>query len=195
MKYLIIIALSLILSVSGYAQSLYSFDYNMSFANGETAEYIGATSFRGLTFEGRSFIHDQFSIGGLFSWTTFYESLGGEQFTSGTSTLTGNQYRYLNAFPILFQAHYYMTGDEYEPRVYMGGGVGPYKMNQRTDIGTWSLTDRNWHFGISPEVGLLFPLSMDTQFNISFRCHYVFKANNTIDHSWFGLSLGLAWGD
>lgn len=195
MKYIVIIFAAVLISAASYSQAIYSVDYTMSFGVGETGDYINSASFRGMTFEGRGFVSDQFSLGGLFTWTTFYEKLAGESYTEGYSTLTGTQYRYINAFPILFQAHWYSNDDEFEPRVYLGGGIGPYKMNQRTNVGVWSLEHRNWHFGVSPEVGLLFPISMDTQFNISFRYHYVFKAKDTIDHSWFGLSLGFAWGD
>jgi hypothetical protein len=195
MKYILTLIITVFISVSSFGQSIYTANYTMSFGVGETAEYINSASFRGVTFEGRGFLSDQFSLGGLFSWSTFYEELAGASFTENSMTVTGTQYRYINAFPILFQGHYYLGDDEYEPRVYLGGGFGAYKINQRFNIGVWSLEERNWHFGLSPEVGLLLPVSMDTQFNISFRYHYVFKAKDTIDHSWFGLSLGLAWGD
>jgi len=195
MKYIIILSAAIMLSVTGYSQSLYSLNYNVSFSSGETAKFIQNTSFRGFTFEGRGFISEQVSIGGLFNWSTFYEKLAGAEYTRGTATVTGNQYRYINAFPMLFQAHYYLQDDEYEPRVYMGGGVGPYIINQRVNIGVWTANEDNWHFGISPEVGLLFPVSMTTSFNLSVRYHYVFKAKNTVDHSWFGLTAGFAWGD
>ncbi|GAB4312719.1 MAG: hypothetical protein Kow00127_03440 [Bacteroidales bacterium] len=182
-------------SLFGMSQSLYSFDYTMSFPSGKTADYIQSSSFRGFTFEGRGFVTDHVSLGGLFTWSTFYEKLGGETFTYQTATVTGNQYRYLNAYPILFQAHYYLGEDNLSTRAYFGGGVGPYKMVQRVNAGIWSVEENNWHFGFSPEVGILIPVSFTTSLNVSFRYHYVIKAKNTIDHSWFGLNLGLAWGD
>ena len=195
MKYLATLFAAILISVTASSQSLFSLNYTMSFGVGETGDYISSASFRGMTFEGRGFVSDQFSIGGLFTWATFYEKLAGETYTEGYTTLTGTQYRYINAFPILLQAHWYSNDDEFEPRVYVGAGIGPYKINQKTNVGVWSLEHRNWHFGMSPEIGLLFPVSMDTQFNISLRYHYVFKAEDTIDHSWFGLSVGFAWGD
>ena len=195
MKYILIIVTAVLISSASYSQSLYSLNYTMSFGMGETADYISSPSFRGMTFEGRGFVSDQFSLGGLFTWSTFYEKLAGATVSEGTMTLTGTQYRYINAFPILFQGHWYSNTDQYEPRIYLGAGLGPYKINQRTNLGVYSIEERNWHFGISPEVGLLFPISMDTQLNISVRYHYVFKAKDTIDHSWLGLSLGFAWGD
>jgi len=195
MKYILTAIIAILLTTGSYTQSIYTANYTMSFGSGETADFINSASFRGFTFEGRGFVSDEVSLGGLFTWSTFYEKLDGATVSENTFTLTGTQYRYINAFPLLFQAHYYLGTDEYEPRVYMGGGLGAYKINQRLNVGVWSLEERNWHFGLSPEVGLLLPVSMDTQFNISFRYHYVFKAKDTIDHSWFGLSLGLAWGD
>ena len=96
---------------------------------------------------------------------------------------------------MLFQAHYYFGTDEYEPRAYIGAGAGAYKIDQRLEAGVWSITKNEWHFGISPEVGLLYPLGMDSQFNINVKYHYAFKAKDTIDYSWLGLSVGFAWGD
>jgi len=195
MKYIVTIIIALLIGTAAYSQAIYSLNYTMSFTSGETHKYIQNASFRGLTFEGRGFVSDRVSIGGLFTWTTFYEKLGGASYTDETTTITGTQYRYLNAYPLLVQAHYYLGTDPYDPRVYLGGGLGAYKMNQRTNIGVWSLERNNWHFGLSPEVGVLFPISMDTKLNVSFRYHYVFKAKDTTDHSWFGLSVGFAWGD
>lgn len=195
MKYIVTIVVALLISSASYAQSLYSMNYTMSFASGETAKYISSASFRGFTFEGRGFVSDQVSLGGLFTWTTFYEKLAGESYTQGVTTLTGTQYRYLNTYPILFQAHWYSNTDSYEPRFYLGGGLGPYKIDQRTNVGVWSVQENNWHFGMSPEVGILLPMNMNTTFNVSFRYHYVFKVKDTIDQSWFGLSVGFAWGD
>ena len=195
MKYILTILVALLISSAGYSQSLYSMNYTMSLGVGDQGDYISSASFRGLTFDGRGFISDQFSMGGLFTWSTFYEKLGGATVSEQTLTLTGTQYRYINAFPILLTAHYYTSDDPYSTRAYLGGGIGAYKINKRTNIGTYSFEDRYWHFGIAPEVGVLIPISMDTQFNISLKYHYVFKAKNTIDYSWFGLNVGFAWGD
>lgn len=196
MKYTITIILAVFLSFTGYSQSsIYTLDYTMGLATGDMGEYIGSTSFRGFTFEGRGFVTDNVSLGGLFSWQTFYEEQKGATYTQNTLTLTGNQYRYINAFPVLFQAHYYFNDDQYAPRAYLGGGLGAYKINKRTEAGVWALEERKWHFGVSPEVGVLLPVSMTTQFNISMRYHYAFKTNESNPYSWFGLSIGFAWGD
>jgi hypothetical protein len=196
MKYIAITILAISLSVAGYSQgSIYSIDYSMGFGTGDMGKYIGSASFRGFTFEGRGFVTDNVTIGGLFNWSTFYEEQRGATYEEGTLTVTGNQYRYINAFPLLVQGHYYLGEDEYSPRIYLGGGLGAYKINKRTEVGTWALEERKWHFGVSPEVGILLPVSMTTMFNISMRYHYAVKTNNAPAYSWFGLSVGFAWGD
>jgi hypothetical protein len=195
MKYILVFVTALLISSASYSQSLYSLDYTMGFGVGKTADYISSPSFRGFTFEGRGFVSDNVSLGGLFTWSTFYEKLGGATYTQDNATLTGTQYRYINAFPILFQAHYYLSTDDQEPRVYLGGGLGTYKMIQRLNAGVWSVENNAWHFGFSPEVGMVYPISFTTYLNVSFRYHYVVKTKEVGDYSWFGLSLGLAWGD
>ena len=40
MKYIVTFTVALLISGISYAQSLYSFDYTMSFGSGETADYI-----------------------------------------------------------------------------------------------------------------------------------------------------------
>lgn len=195
MKYLLTIIAAILISSASYSQAIYSANYTMSFGVGETAEYIKSASFRGFTFEGRAFVSDNLTVGGLFTWSTFYEKLGGATYINDTRTVTGTQYRYINAYPLLAQAHYYLSNDKYGPRVYMGGGLGAYKIVQRTNVGVWTQEDNNWHFGLAPEVGVLLPISMDTQVNISFKYHYAFKAKDTIDQTWFGLNVGFAWGD
>lgn len=195
MKYLLTLIAAILISTAGYTQAIYSADYTVSFGVGETGDYIKSPSFRGLTFEGRAFLSDNVSVGGVFTWSTFYEKLAGATYIKDTRTVTGTQYRYINAFPMLAQVHYYLQSDKYSPRVYLGAGVGTYKIIQRTNVGVWTQEDNNWHFGLAPEVGVLLPISMDTQLNISFKYNYVFKAKETIDQTWFGLNVGFAWGD
>lgn len=197
MKYILTILAALLISFASYSQStsLYSLNYTVSFGLGETADYISTPSWRGLTFDGRGFLSDQFSMGGVFTWTTFYEKLGGATVSDGTTTLTGTQYRYINAFPILVTAHYYTSDDAYSTRAYLGGGIGAYKMNQQTNIGTWAITNNYWQFGVAPEVGVLIPVNMDHQVNISVKYNYVVKTKNATDFSWIGLNLGYAWGN
>lgn len=194
MKYILTLLAAILISGVSYSQGIYILDYTMSFGVGETGDYINKASFRGFTFEGREFVSENVSLGGVFTWSTFYEKLTDESFTEDDMTITGTQYRYLNAFPILFQAHYYLSTEDDKPWIYLGCGTGAYKMIQRTDVGIWTLEDNKWHFGVSPEVGLYYPISGSTGINISLKYNYVLKTSETMDYSWFGLNVGIAWG-
>jgi len=106
MKYIAITILAISLSVAGYSQgSIYTIDYSMGFGTGDMGKYIGSASFRGFTFEGRGFVTDNVTIGGLFNWSTFYEEQRGATYEEGTLTVTGNQYRYINS-SCFFIGHY-----------------------------------------------------------------------------------------
>jgi len=194
MKYIFTVLVALLISVEGYSQEFLSLNYTMSFGVGETGDYINKTSFRGITFEGRRFISDNISLGGVITWSTFYEKLADETFTEENMTLTGTQNRYLNVIPILFQTHYYLSTEDGKPWVYMGGGAGVYNIIQRTDTGIWSSQTNKWHFGISPEIGMYYEVSNSTGINVSLKYHYALKTSETTDHSWFGLNVGIAWG-
>ncbi len=195
-KYILIAIVSIFIGTAGYSQtSIYTLDYTMGFGTGSMGEYIGKASFRGLTFEGRGFVSDNVSVGALFSWATFYEARENETIVQDYTTLFGNQYRYINVYPMLAQVHYYFGIDPHKTRVYLGGGIGTYSVNKETQIGVWALEENKWHFGVSPEVGVLLPIAYATMINISLRYNYAVKTKNAPDYSWLGLSIGFAWGN
>ncbi len=197
-KYILIAIISTFASTAGYSQgsSLYSFDYTMGMGVGSMGDYIKKASFRGLTFEGRGFVSDNVSVGALVSWATFYEARKNETYThEDYTTLFGNQYRYINVYPMLAQAHYYFGTDPHYTRIYLGGGIGTYSVNKETQIGVWALTENKWHFGVSPEIGILLPINYGTMINISLRYNYAVKTKNAPDYSWLALSIGFAWGN
>lgn len=195
MKYIVTMIAVAFLTIATQSQGLYNLTYTMGFGAGKTSEFIGSASFRGFTFEGQGFVTEQVTVGGLFNWQTFYEELSGASYTDGTATLTGTQYRYINAYPMLLTGHYYFGTDKYEPRFYLGAGLGAYVVDQEVQAGVWTVENNYWHFGMSPDLGMLYPVGMDSYFNIGLRYHYVIKSNDSMDYSWFGLNVGFAWGD
>jgi outer membrane protein W len=88
-----------------------------------------------------------------------------------------------------------MGTDEYEPRFYLGAGLGAYIVDQEVQAGVWEVSNNNWHFGMSPDIGMLYPIGMDSYLNLGVRYHYVIKSNDSMDFSWFGLNVGFAWGN
>ena len=48
------------MALSGYSQYLATVGYTMSFATGETADFINKASYRGITLDGRGFLRIMF---------------------------------------------------------------------------------------------------------------------------------------
>ncbi len=176
-----------------FSQGMYILNYTVSFTTGEARDYISNASFRGMTLDGRSFLNEKVSLGGSVNWATFFENPDYNTFTHGPMAFTGTQNRYINAFPVLFTAHYYFNEFEAMSRVYIGGGIGTYKIVRRTDMGVYRVEDSNWHIGFAPEIGVLFPFAKGQSINVNLKFNYAIAADETIDYQWFGLSVGYAF--
>ena len=185
--------LSLILIVSSLqfltAQGRFGITYNTALPLGETAELASNFSFRGAGIEGRWAVGSSFDIGFNASWNVFYEAESGS-FTEGTSTLTGTQYRYVNAYPIMFTA-YKSLGSSETFRPYVGLGVGAIKADHRKEMGLWYVDSNNWHFGVAPEIGAVIPTLRNFDFLVSVRYNYGAKVNDSPSVSYLGLNLGV----
>ena len=182
--------------------NLWEFSYQVSFPTGETSSFIDNTSFLGFGFNYRNFIKDGWAIGGSISWNIFNERsdrmqdfrLESDDFPNPISgTLTGTQFRYINAVPIQFTTHYYFDDPIYGDATvvpFAGLGIGGTVVNQRTEIGILAIDVTNFHFGLTPEAGLLFPFET-INLNVGLKYHYAFKTSDSRNHSYLSLQVGL----
>ncbi len=171
------------------AQGRFAFTYNTALPLGETAELAGKYSFRGAGIEGRWAVGSSFDIGFNASWNVFYESVSGS-FTEGNSSLTGTQYRYVNAYPVMFTAYKsFGSSESFQP--YIGLGVGAIKADHRKEMGLWYVDANNWHFGVAPEIGAVIPTWGSFDFLISIRYNYGTKVKDSPSVSYLGLNLGV----
>ncbi len=190
------------MSTASFAQqSFWSFNYHMSFATGEQADYISAPSFLGWGIDGRGFIDTNMSIGGSFSWEVFSEIKRDLPPTSVRITgvdnvaghVSGVQYRFINTLPIMINGHYYL-GSNGAIRPYFGLGLGTAYVEQRTDIGFVSITANGWGFALQPEVGVMVPFGLTgVGANISGRFRYTTSTADTLPISFFTLALGIGF--
>lgn len=190
---MVIIAMVTLSTLPSKAQDyLFSLSYNTAAPLGELKDYVGKYSWRGISAEPRWFLNSGVSVGAFFGWNVFYEKLYGS-FVDDTRTLTGTQARYVNAFPILVDGHYYL-GEPYDIRPYVGLGLGTYRTRQRTEMGIFAVDNNNWHFGLSPSVGVLIPVGYaDSALHLGIRYHKAFKTSDSLDFSYLGINLGFAW--
>lgn len=177
------------------AQSNYwKFAYGMSFAMGETAEFAGDASFRGFTIEGRGFISDNVSIGGMWSWEVFNEikrDLPPQPIYDDNGTYigdeTGTPYTYLNTMPLMVNGHYYL-GDYGGVRTYFGLGLGIVYVEQRKDVGFFTEQTNSWRFGMQPEVGVFVPFGLSSA-GIDVRLGYRWTSGAESRYETFPISM------
>jgi len=158
--------------------SMFNINYSMSVPLGETSDFIGNTSFRGASFEGRAFVQDNLSVGGYIGWTVFNETKDGADYSADGVDVHGTQFRFLNVLPIQVVTHYYFgTFEGVTP--YAGIGVGTTHSLQRVEIGLVAFENNNWHLGLSPELGVYIPLNYNVGVNIGARYDYAVKSNDS----------------
>lgn len=182
------------------AQTTYwNFNWPISMGMGSTNEYISNTSFRGIVVDGRSFLTDNLSVGGSWSWEVFDEikrDLPPRNILVDNGVygqISGVEYRYLNTIPIFANAHYYM-GSNGAIRPYGGLSIGTVYVDERTDIGLVSIQSKKWRFGVQPEVGVFIPFGLSsTGVNLSARYRFATKASDADAVSMFSFAIGLGF--
>ena len=191
-KILIAVA-ALFVSLNGFGQFWYTnVSYDIGIPMGSSKDFVSTTSFRGATFNFGRMINDNLSIDGRFSWSTYYEARDFQTYTSddGMTDISGKAFKYLNNFPITTGLTYFVRTDgKFTP--YFSGGLGAYKINERTDMGIYYAETKEWHFGLFPQVGLLYEINFSLSLNVFARYDYAFETSRASDHSFLNFGIGL----
>ena len=172
--------------------------YQISLPVGDTKDFTNSTSFRGVGLDFRYTIEKSTTVGLAFGWNVFNErktetaQLEGEN----PGAVTGTQDRFLNAFPIMANVHYYF-GERRGIRPYVGLNAGGYYMLQRFEIGIVGLNEDRWEWGIAPEAGVIFPVERGFAIMVNAKYNYAFTGKSPlgtdIKHSYVGLNVGFVW--
>jgi hypothetical protein len=166
--------------------------WNVSDGLGDTGDFISDISYIGFGIEGRSYIAKSFTIGVEFSWQVWDEqSTDAIEIEGGT--LTGKQFRYINAFPMLATLDLY-AGEIHNFRMFLGVGVGAYYIMKRLQIGLANLEDKDWFFGGGPEFGFLIPWN-EVYFLASARMNYAVRNFSDTEDAemWWTAKIGVAY--
>ncbi len=193
-NYITIIILSLASTYVGQAQEwdwATSANYSVGIPTGDLKDFTDNVSGRGFIFEARRFLSNQASVGFSVGWQVYKDRLEGTFSLEGIDA-TGTQVRYVNTLPIMVTGHYYL-GSPGNIRPYLGGGVGTVSSLQRVDLGLFSDSNNNWHFGFYPEVGVYIPLSFDMGLNLAAKYNYAIATSDSFDYTYLAFSVGFAW--
>lgn len=189
-KYILLALLSLsITAANAQRHNQFFINYLPSIPLGETADFTGGISPRGIDFEANHFLSDDISVGVNLAWTVFRENISDEILQVGDLDISGIQFRYQNIVPLTVNVKKYFIGETMMP--YLGLGTGIQYAEQRNDIGVFSVTDDKWQFTFAPEVGMLYDLSYSAVLSVKLKYNYAFKANDFPATSYLSLGIGI----
>ena len=172
---------------------IWNFDWNIGFATGETSELVSATSFRGFSIDGRGFVLDKLTVGGIVGWNTFYESKGYQTVDVGNNGVVyGYKRNTINTIPIMINTHYYFAITNVLP--YAGIGIGTMYVESRDAMGIYYVKDDAWHFAIAPEVGVVVPLGAgNTGVNFNAKYNMAAKTKDSPAYGFVTLNIGISY--
>jgi hypothetical protein len=155
------------------AQSFTSVQYTVGIPSGGLKDHTDQVSWRGANVEFHREVAPSVTVGVNFAYSVFYERKPYASYTSGNATLSGIQYRYNNLFPMLVNAHYMIGTGTIIP--FVGLGAGTVYDLRNTDMGLYTIEEKNWHFLITPEAGLIFDIAPDVSMKLNAKYDYAFK--------------------
>lgn len=187
--------LVLFAAIGTKAQSVVEVSYQTALPMGEFSDLISNFSGRGMGLEYQYLVDDELGIGLKLGWNVFTD-VGSDNEIYMTErngsdvTLRGKKYDYVNVYPIMANVTYYIGTDDLDVRPVLSLGVGGMVINHRTDMGLFTTSEQNFHFGMSPKIGVDIPAgSVSVVPSITYN--YAPPANDSITFSYIGFNLGI----
>ena len=193
-----IVAVFLVLALCGGTvkadEAMGILTYQVSIPQGEIKDYIDKTSWQGFGLEGRWLVKPNITLGIAWHWNTFYQTTD-EMIEIENGHVSGNQFRIVYGSPLMATAFWYPSSplDNPDFMPYLGLGAGGIWVKERMEIGIVALEDSNWHFGLTPEAGIMFPVGYYTNIIVSGRYTYAFESGDAPDFQWLSFCVGFTW--
>lgn len=170
--------------------------YSPAMPTGDTKNFVDDFSWLGFTLEGDWFgWRDDISTGFIIGWQEMYQESNGDSFTFPIGTTTGRTYRHISAIPLLFRGRYWANADK-QIQPFVGAGIGTYWMKQLLDFGIYTADEDHWHFGVAPEVGVMFTTRGGVGYTLNARYNYPVKAGDYLGGdkkawAYWGIGMGI----
>jgi outer membrane protein len=172
-------------------ENIYSIQYSIGFATGDLKEFNESASFRGMSFEYRYMMQPSIGVGLETGYNLFYDRMDYATYTQGTQSLSGIQYRYTHAVPVLAAFDYYLKPDT-QVNPFVGLGVGTLYTNRDLDMGMFTMESDVWQFALRPQVGAMISTPA-ADLIVGAKYFSGFKAKDTEGQSYFTFNVGLVF--
>ena len=165
--------------------------WGVSLPLGDTADYIPRVSFRGASVQWRHYYRRDASYGLNVGWNVFNKD-SDTTLEQADLTVTGKQWRYVNAVPIYAEWCVYFETDRRAWRPYVGLNAGTAWIERRTDLGMLRLEEKNWHLAAAPEFGVNLPWDSFIGY-VALRYHHAFSAGDAEAQQWLEMRIGFSF--
>ncbi|MFZ1321032.1 MAG: hypothetical protein WAT71_05705 [Ignavibacteria bacterium] len=179
---------------------LASLEYNTTFNMGQSADFLSTPGFWGGSMEIKSFVKNNLAVGILIGNNVVSEEQENGSTEVKNGTLTGPQARFINYAPVMATIGYFFNkGGRNKTVPYIQANVGSYYVQQRLQVGANIIDNDNWHFGIGPQVGVLFNVGQNVAIVLDARYNYAFSSGDPIGtsdnnaYSFINANIGLAY--
>jgi hypothetical protein len=171
--------------------ALTSLSWDPSFPAGRTRDFIGKFTWRSFGIDVKGFITPQFTMGASFDWRLLNE-ITDKMIEIEDGNVSGKQTRRLYSIPLLITSHYYLRSFKGYPNYipYVGGGAGAYYIEEKLEIGVYTMRQKAWNFGLCVEVGTLLQFSYGYAL-LRFKYNYAFESEDVAPLSWWSVGIGV----
>jgi hypothetical protein len=116
--------------------------------------------------------------------------------------LSGKHWNYINAFPVMVGAHYYL-GSRRGLNASVGINGGLIAVEERLEVNVVAFQSTKWGLGIAPEIGIFYPVTPDVNAYAGAKYHYSLTSSKgiaagpgsdaSINHNYLTLSVGVSF--
>ena len=188
-KFFIVISVLILMVSQIQAQQLIGISYDISAPTLETEKIVSNISLVGFGLDARKMTHGKYSYGIAFHWNSFKDDRLERENTDGANTITIDD-RSLESFPLMVNGHYYFFSDVESFRPFFGGNIGTYFIITRRIMDGIGKSDKNWHFGLAPDIGFLLHFMRDIHVMLTVRYNYAFKTGGSPAQTYFSVLFG-----
>ena len=166
--------------------------YSMGLPTGGMQDYISKYSWRGAGLQTKNEVTDNIMLGLCFEWNVFYEEMNYGTYTRDNISISGEQFRYSNMFPMMGKIDYYKDLNN-GVRVFAGTGIGTSYQIHDLDMSAYRFEINTWQFLLAPEVGLSYDIDADKSIFISAKYNINFKNDELDGMSYLNFNIGFCF--
>ena len=188
-KALTLLLISLSMTIPIQAQQIFGISYDISIPTLDTKEFVSNISLVGFGLDAREMRHGKVSFGVTFHWNSFKDDRL-ERVDTGNGEFISIDNRSLESFPILVNSHYYFFSEIESFRPFFGANIGTYFIITRRSVDGVRRSDKNWHFGIAPDIGFMLHFMQDVHIMLTLRYNYAVKTSSSPAQTYWNVIFG-----